>query len=320
MRSAAVSAFEDTHPWVEQLTSFRGPYEPAFAKKLNEVIETLWDKRGKRLRPHLVYWFGKLFQVKAEDLSLYAWAAEAVHTATLLHDDVIDEASLRRGGPSANCLYDNTLPILAGDYLISDVIYQLASKGDRKLLCRLSQTLRDLCSGECLQYELRYTIPPRPDFFHEIVKKKTTSLFYWCALVGPVLAKASFNERIFAYIEPLGLLFQMSDDLLDVVGTRSKDSWNDLKEGRLNFVTWRIVQADATLKEVVEKEFYKREGTNSLASSFKDSPFFTAIVDMVRKELTDIASLAEKAAFRLPSSDIRSALTELPYLLVDRCL
>src|SRR5207248_2047252 len=134
-------------------------------------------------------------------LDLYAWAAEAIHTATLLHDDVIDRADTRRGGPSANALYDNTLPVLAGDYLFSDAIHQVALRGDARLVASLCDTLKQLLSGECLQYEARYTVPKSAEIYREISRHKTASLFVWAALVGPTLSGRIDPASVKSFVE-----------------------------------------------------------------------------------------------------------------------
>ena len=143
----------------EWMNAIQGPLEWPEVGKVGEVCATLWNRKGKRLRAQWVFWFGEAFGFKERELQLYAWAIEAIHTATLLHDDVIDQAALRRGGPSANELFDNTLPVSSGDFLLSDAIFQLSEQGHPVLLKLICQAVKDLTQGEVLQYEQRSHIP-----------------------------------------------------------------------------------------------------------------------------------------------------------------
>ena len=289
------------------------------AGRIAEVCEEMWRRKGKRLRSHLVYCCGEIVGVPPADLDLYAWAAEAVHTATLLHDDVIDEADMRRGAPSANRMYDNTLPVLSGDYLVSEVIHRLACKGAPELLKSLCLTLKELSAGECVQYGLKYRIPDEPSEYLETARLKTTSLFRWSALVGPTLAVSDHRDDIASFIDAFGLLFQISDDLLDVVGTHEKDRHSDLREGRLNYVTWNMVRANAGLERYVREIFNGRAVDLGLIRRFEvESALASQVLDEVRRELGRLADRATRALEPFADSPAAQALQELARLCATR--
>ncbi|HLG19749.1 MAG TPA: polyprenyl synthetase family protein [Bdellovibrionota bacterium] len=317
--TSVAAAFERSAPHVERLSIKRGPFDPPTVEKISDVTATLWERKGKRIRPHLVYWFGEMAGISPERLDLYAWAAEAIHTATLLHDDVIDEADKRRGGPSANQIYDNTLPILSGDYLISDVIQQIATKGHPEILLLLCETLKKLCSGEFLQYELKFKIPSSGERYYEVTELKTSSLFRWCGLVGPILARNNSRGAIETYMHSFGLLFQLSDDLLDVIGTKTKHRWNDLREGKLNLVTWRMVQADEQLRNETAKAFERKEIPDSLIRTFEKHPKLPWTIHQTHDELKTLAVQADLVMEAFPHSGTKQALQDLAHLLIDRC-
>lgn len=313
-------AFRRSASYVEKLSFVRGPYEKPSDPVVEDVCATLWTRKGKRIRPHLVYWFADLVDHTTNNLDLYAWAAEAVHTATLLHDDVIDEATIRRGGPTANKIFDNTLPILSGDYLISDVMDQLASRGDHELFVLLAQSLKKLCTGEAVQYQLKFTIPETIRPYDRVISLKTTSLFHWCAMVGPILAKHPSRDSIERYIEKFGRLFQISDDLLDVIGTRTKDRWNDLREGKLNSVTWQLVMADSELHRKTSEYFQRREIDDDLIKRFERHPQLNTVIKKVQKELEQVAKDAKIHLDVFPDTPIRKALQDITNILIDRAV
>jgi octaprenyl-diphosphate synthase len=315
----AADAFEWSGKYVEQLSLFYPSPEETHPAMIERVCGTLWERRGKRLRSHLVYWFGELVGVKASELALYAWAAEAIHTATLLHDDVVDEADKRRGGPSANQLFDNTLPVISGDYLLSSALYQIASEGNAELLRLLCKTVRNLSEGESLQYQLKFTIPATIQDYVRITQLKTTSLFLWCALVGPVLSGSQRMSEVTGFMDCFGYLFQFSDDLLDVVGCSTKSKWNDLKEGKLNLVSWRLVQQSERLKVETELAFRKREVTGRLISLFEDSVQKSQRLNDLKVELQLASENAKAYLGNFPYSPTREALKELVDLCVEGC-
>ena len=314
--SAALEAFNKSAPHVELLDQYMGSIDIPKALKIQEINQLLWSRKGKRLRPHLVYWFGEIAGVEHKKLETYAWAAEAVHTATLLHDDVIDRADMRRGGPSAAKVYDNTLSVLAGDYLLGDVIYQVALQGNQENLLLLTQVMKDLCSGECLQYETRYKIPESANVFADIARLKTSSLFKWCSLVGPNLVESALRNEISDFIESFGVLFQQTDDFLDVYGTDTKAKWNDLQEGKLNSISWPMVKNNIELKSMVEEKFSKEQIDEELIS------LFTKISDQYLEECrAQIQELADKTIAKLsvlPESEVKAGLADLVSICAQR--
>ncbi|NDD04164.1 MAG: polyprenyl synthetase family protein [Proteobacteria bacterium] len=223
--------------------------------KIDEVCAVLWQRKGKRLRAQWVFWFGEAFGRSQKQLKLYAWAVEAIHAATLLHDDVIDRSSLRRGGPSANMLFDNTLPILSGDYLLSDAIFQLAENGSPLLTKLMCQAVKEVTQGEVLQYEHRYKIPEDPNYFDKLNRLKTSSLLKWASQVGAVLANDREDSACSEFANRYGALFQFTDDVLDLRGSSTKEAWQDIREGKVNEVLFLLLSSYPRLKKVLLEAF-----------------------------------------------------------------
>ncbi len=280
--------------------------------RLAEVCNTIGLRPGKKLRSRFVFLFGEMAGIEPARLELYAWAAEAIHTATLLHDDVIDRADTRRGGPSANALYDNTLPVLAGDYFLSDAVHQIALHGDARLLAGLCETLKKLLSGECQQYELRYRIPESCEAYREIGRLKTSSLFVWAALVGPTLAGSKFPaEGIAAFVEAFGMLFQYADDMLDLLGSEEKGRWVDLLDGTLNHAAWHLLDSHPVLREATSAAFGRREAPPELLARFERAVRDPAAFAPVLRELARLQVEAEECLAALPDSSATRALRGL---------
>lgn len=252
--------------WMNEM---KGPWNVPEVKKIEEVCSSLWERKGKRLRSQWVFWFGEALGLSPEELNLYAWAVEAIHTATLLHDDVIDKAPLRRGGPSANALFDNTLPILSGDYLLSDAIFQLAESGHPLLVKLMCLAVKEVTQGEVLQYEQRYHLPKDTNYFEKLNRLKTSALLKWAAQVGSVLAQGKEDPLVTHLALQYGSLYQFTDDILDVRGTATKESWQDLREGKINEATYLLLEKHPQLKKQIESELAQQKVSKELIGEFQ---------------------------------------------------
>lgn len=309
--SSLAEAFHRSEPRVRLLNRLDGPLSAPDAPPLGEVCRALWARPGKRLRSHLVYWFGDLVGIEPERLDLYAWAAEAIHTATLLHDDVIDRAEMRRGGASANRIFDNTLPVLAGDFLFSDAVHQVAVRGDPRLLTGLCEVLKSLASGECLQYELRFRIAENEQVYRTITRLKTSSLFAWAAKVGPTLAGGQLVGAVSRFVDDFGAFFQYADDILDLIGSPDKGRWTDLREGQLNFAAWHLAAACPDLRSWIAGDFAAGKVTTELISEFERNVEAPSVFGVVHAELNALKGHALASLAGLPLSPVTRALREL---------
>lgn len=252
-------AFRRSQPFVNKLDKHPGIWNSESLTSITDVSTLLWQRKGKRLRPHLVYWFGEMAGANPEELDVFAWAVEALHTASLLHDDVIDQSNHRRGGPTANSKFGNTLPVLVGDYLLSDAVEQVAAQNHPAITTALCRTLKDLVRGECLQFEWQKKIPEQTTL-DEICSLKTASLFRWAASVGPQLANRELVKPSSDFMTSFGALFQFTDDILDVMGNEEKDSFNDLKEGKVNSVC-RLLLTHLPLVKTSYESYFRGESS-----------------------------------------------------------
>lgn len=227
-------------PVKEELKQFADIFETALSHEnplLGMALEHLKKRTGKRMRPVLVLLCARLTG-RVNDAVLNAAAAlELLHTASLVHDDVVDESDARRGQLSVNALSGNKVAVLVGDYLLS-VALQLAAKTQNTevvgVVAQLGQTLAD---GELLQLANTKKQELSEASYYEVIRKKTASLFSACAQVGAILAGGSGEEveRMRRFGQLVGMCFQLRDDIFDFdnKADTGKPAGNDMKEGKL---------------------------------------------------------------------------------------
>lgn len=201
---------------------------------------------GKKLRPYVCLQFGRMLGVDRSRLELCAKIAEIVHSASLAHDDVVDEALIRRGRPTLNALTSNPQAVLAGDLLLARATTLCLELGHLRLAKDLSETLEELVAGEWLQLEARGRIEIGARHLERVSLAKTASLLRWCFLAPLRLTRIDEHE---SQIEDLarelarliGLAFQMSDDCVDYSEESGKQFGKDFSEGLVNWVSWTLI-------------------------------------------------------------------------------
>ena len=209
---------------------------------VNDLCRHVERYRGKMLRPTLVLVSGLAFTRDGETLSaahdIIAATVEMIHMATLVHDDVLDDAEIRRRGETVNFLRGNETAVMLGDYLISNAFHLCSRAGDPRLNLRLGEVTNTLCEGELVQLSRRHDLTLDENTYFEIVRRKTAVLVGASCELGARLAGASDAEvaGMRAFGEQLGVAFQIQDDLLDLLGdeaTVGKSILRDLEKGKL---------------------------------------------------------------------------------------
>lgn len=222
---------------------------PRGARVVHSAAHHLLDLRGKHLRPlcvALASRFGDGFTEKARGLAV---AVELIHSATLLHDDVVDVAERRRGEPAACVVYGNAASIFAGDWLLVAALRRIAAAGVEGLLDRMLGVIDEMIVAESIQLERRgHVTGAREDYF-AIVEGKTAALFRWAMVAGARVAKLpqageSALERFGLH---LGVAFQAVDDELDFADGTGKDPLADLREGKITYPLVVALESDAGL-------------------------------------------------------------------------
>ena len=205
---------------------------------LNKVLEHVLQTSGKKMRPMLVLLSAKLFGDVTEEVMHAAIALELLHTASIVHDDVVDESNERRGKPSVNAAFSNKVAVLSGDFMLATALVELNKTKDLRIMEIVFGLGRDLADGEIMQLHNNACEEHSYEVYFDVIRKKTAVLFEACASIGALSAGASSTEveMMRQYCEYIGLCFQIKDDIFDYIGDSKllgKPTGNDMREGKL---------------------------------------------------------------------------------------
>jgi geranylgeranyl pyrophosphate synthase len=213
---------------------------------IKELLDNTVLEGGKRFRPLLTFLMGTLFNINWEVLAPYARAIELVHSASLSHDDVIDNGTTRRGLPSINIVGSNKKAVLAGDYLLADVIYELCQLDRPELVAELSTVIKSLALGEWLQVENAEKNHLKFSDIEQVALNKTSSVISWCCVAPAMLSRtdASVIQAAREMGVAIGLAFQYVDDVLDFSSSEitGKDEDKDQSNGVINSVYFELLE------------------------------------------------------------------------------
>jgi len=204
---------------------------------LSQALDYIRAKAGKRMRPMLILLTAKMFGEVKEITHRAAVGLELLHTASLVHDDVVDEASERRGQSSVNAVYDNRVAVLVGDYILSTALLNVCKTGRNDIVSYLSNLGRTLSNGEILQLTSNGSDTISEQAYYDVIKQKTAALFEACCVMGAMSAGASEDDvkRVGEFGQKLGIIFQIRDDIFDYFDSKviGKPTGNDMLEGKL---------------------------------------------------------------------------------------
>ena len=293
------------------------------APRIPEVTAHLVGAGGKRLRPMLTLAAAQMMGHTGDHDIRLAATVEFIHTATLLHDDVVDESTQRRGRPTANLLWDNQSSVLVGDYLFSRSFQLMVETGSLRVLDILANASATIAEGEVLQLSAAQSLKTGEETYIQIVRGKTAALFSAATEVGGVIAGAeeAHVRALFDYGDALGIAFQIVDDLLDYRGTDAigKNVGDDFRERKLTLPVIRAVAAAdseerAFWTRVIEKGD-QRDGDLEHALALMDRH---GTLESTRKTALDHAGRAQAALEALPDHPIRALLSDLAAYVVAR--
>lgn len=293
------------------------------APRIPEVTAHLVEAGGKRLRPMLTLAAARLLGGEGDKAVKLAATVEFIHTATLLHDDVVDESEKRRGRPTANLLWDNKSSVLVGDYLFARSFQLMTECDSLAIMAVLANASAVIAEGEVLQLTAAQNIATTADTYLQVIRGKTAALFSAATEVGGMVAGGTDAQvaALRAYGDALGIAFQMADDLLDYGGTSAigKNTGDDFREGKLTLpVILAIAQADAEERafwtRVIEKRD-QREGDLEQALVLMRR---RGTLEATRAAANDWAAKARAALEVLPDHALRGMLSDLAAYVVAR--
>ncbi|UYV38664.1 polyprenyl synthetase family protein [Rhodobacteraceae bacterium D3-12] len=294
------------------------------APRIPEVTAHLVNAGGKRLRPMLTLAAAEICGYGGPyDVHLAA-TVEFIHTATLLHDDVVDESAQRRGRPTANLLWDNKSSVLVGDYLFSRSFQVMVETGNLRVLKILSNASATIAEGEVLQLTAAQDLRTDEAVYLQVVRGKTAALFSAATQVGGVIAEAPepHVQALYDYGDALGIAFQIVDDLLDYAGDTSatgKNLGDDFRERKL---TLPVIKAVA-LADAEERAFWsrtiekgvQRDGDLEHAMALLDKH---GAIEATRRDALEWAEKAKSALATLPAHAVRDMLSDIADYVVAR--
>jgi len=288
------------------------------------VVETsrhLVEAGGKRLRPLLTLLAAQFGDPTNYDIIKAAVCCELTHLATLYHDDVMDDAVLRRGVVSANKKWDNAVAILTGDYLFSKVSDMLADIGPEAVKLQ-AKTFERLVIGQIKETQGKSEGLSQIDHYMKVVADKTGSLIATSARFGALLSGAPMDivETLTKFGEKIGVAFQVADDLLDIASTETasgKTPGTDLKEGVPTLVTLFVMADNDPADKVLIEKLSKPISDQDLAGVIQELRDHKAL-KKVQDYLSNVANEANQLLVNLPNGPAKSALENLTFALVNR--
>jgi octaprenyl-diphosphate synthase len=293
------------------------------APRIPEVTAHLVEAGGKRLRPLLTLAAARLCGYGGPYHVHLAATVEFIHTATLLHDDVVDESGQRRGRPTANLLWDNKSSVLVGDYLFARSFQLMTETGNLRVLDILANAAATIAEGEVLQLTAAQDLATDEAIYLKVVRGKTAALFSAATEVGGVIAGApeAHVKALFTYGDALGVCFQIVDDLLDYEGSDAtgKNVGDDFRERKLTLPLIKAV-ANADAKE---RAFWVRviERGQQRHGDLEQALDLLAAHGALRAARADAISWADRAKAALgvlPASPIRDMLVDIADYVVER--
>ncbi len=285
------------------------------------LIDKIFATKGKRIRPMLVYLSAKIFGKANIHTDRAALIVEILHNATLIHDDIVDEAELRRNTPTINATQGNKVAVLTGDYLMAKAIGMAAANGEHTIIDMLMPTVCTMSEGELLQLDTADFSTDESRYF-DIIFRKTVSLIASCMKIGAYTAGA--NEQQIAAIgkigEKIGYIFQIKDDMLDYSanGKTGKESGNDIKE---NKVTMPLICAwnNMTDNEQADfKQLWKSQRTAENIEQIRKTVVAKGGMEGCQKRTNEIKEEVFSLIGTLPQSDYCTYLKQITEYIIER--
>jgi len=291
---------------------------------ISELSSHLIKAGGKRLRPLLTIASAKMCDYSGDAHIKLAAAIEFIHSATLLHDDVVDESEKRRGKPTANFLWNNQSSVLVGDYLFSKSFQLMVEVESLNVLSILADASATISEGEILQLSAVRNLNTSQEVYYKIIEGKTAALFSAATKVGAVIANTEkdFVTALMNYGQFLGLCFQLTDDLLDYIGDEEslgKKIGDDFKEGKLTLPLIKAIEKSTSK----EQEFWKKAiQKNSPRDDKLEQALFIMkkyeTLDFTRNEAINYSKKASNSLDVFPRSNLKDTLKELASHVVSR--
>lgn len=290
---------------------------------VSDIVEYAFKRDGKRIRPMLVFLVAKACGGVTAATYHGAVTVELLHSATLIHDDVIDESHTRRGRPSVNAIFDNKRSVLAGDYILSSSLVESTKTNNIEVIGLIAELGRNLAEGELSQYALANEIIIDEERYLDVIDKKTASLLYACTKIGAITGGASRDviESFGLVGKYMGMAFQIQDDIFDYYSNDvGKPTGNDIREGKITLPLIYALRnsSEEKFKEmmsIIESQDYTLSNIDTLLSFAKDS----GGIEYAEEKKSDYLKQSEDIIKKLSlNQDYKEALELLLFYLKNR--
>lgn len=320
MHKDLITLKQITAPIIDDIKLFQVEFENALKSEvrlINSISKYMIRNRGKNIRPILTVLSARL--CGKPTLNSYKAAAmmELLHIATLIHDDVVDEANLRRGKPSINRVWKNKVSVLMGDFILSKALINMINLKDFDALLIISETAEKLSAGEILQIEKSITRKMTKAVYFDMINQKTASLIATSCELGAITTSKTTQDRLATHQfgENLGMAFQIKDDLFDLLGTEydtGKDSGGDVKK---NMITLPLIYSyenmpwneNRRLRTLLRTKKKSAKVMKEIKGMIDTSGGF----DYAKQKLDDFSNRALEALSPYPDSPIKNSLSDL---------
>ena len=289
---------------------------------VGKVAQHIISSGGKRLRPVLLLLMAGALGYKGSDHFKLAAVVEFIHTATLLHDDVVDDSGMRRGKATANALFGNPASVLVGDFLYSRAFQMMVECGEMRILDIVADATNVIAEGEVMQLMNMHDASLDQQGYLKVIRSKTAKLFEASTRLPAILVKSSpdVEAACAAYGQALGTAFQVIDDVLDYDGDAAmigKNLGDDLREGKSTLpLIFAMQRGTPDQCQLIQKAI--EQGDIAALADIADIVRATGAMQATRQAAAEEAQLALQALDALPSSDYKTALADIAAQMIDR--
>lgn len=291
---------------------------------ISEISSYMFQQSGKRIRPALLLLCSKIFGYQGQENIFLSALVETIHTASLIHDDIIDNSDLRRGRETVHARWGPNITVLLGDYLYIETLHRALQTEHPKIVQILMETSSEMIHGELNEYYLSGNLGIEEKDYLDIISKKTGSLFAACCRIGGVLGRVSgeTEEEMSLLGRNIGICFQIIDDLLDYTGDEKnlgKPVLSDLSEGRITLpLIYTLNNDSGENKKRIARLLGRKTLENEALQEILRIVQSNGALDYTHKKAEEFSSKTKSLIGRLPESPYRDALALLPDFILTR--
>ena len=309
-----------TAPILEDIEIFQEKFKAALTsevKLINSISNYLVKNRGKTIRPILTLLCARICGNPTKNTYKAAAMMELLHVATLIHDDIVDDAKMRRGKPSIKRIWKNKISVLMGDFILSKALINMVGLKDFDALELISNTAEKLSAGEIMQIEKSLTRNMPKNVYYDMINQKTASLIAASCELGAITTTKANEDRkaTFKYGENLGMAFQIKDDLFDLLGSENqtgKDSGGDVKKNMMTLpLIYSIENTNRTVRNKLKSLVRNRKKNVTILKEINDIIHDSGGFDYANRKLDEFSNKAIESISSYAESEIKKSLIDL---------